>query len=572
MQKSAEPNWDQRAFEQWIGDRAELVTALLPAGEGGLKALVLLALLDRGDEPSTYEGVAESIEHHKVLRAGLQKDSLRSAVTNLGRTLGRTKTHRLEKRKTGQTSQLRLVKIEADIPSLGNRPAPPQGRQEQPGKPVNKTVKRVARRSLLQIDPPLASPKRIAESLVRNLNLPAYALYALPRGASWWMHFSRNESEIRKSYEAAAWGELGVRDIFHTSNPLKLLGVVGLAVGEGLGEIELLRCILNDLGPEGKVHYLAVDMSPVLLLAHFDTLRDALSEYIRNDRLVVAAVLGDMYRADRALAKARRIFAQRGAEFCPFDIPLLCTCFGNVIGNQIQPDQEIDLFNRLKEMFTNRPLCILGGISVSWWTNDKNTDNAQESEQYDPMWSDFLVTTPRHLAFNLGVLSSGGPAISDAREFAVPTTSQTTSEQKQPATLAPEQDSRGQFWNRFVRETYGSFDIRCEIHHFYYRLKYSLSMRRVDSDNSQDSVKAGSEDGRIAEGRDLLLARITRYEPKSLARAIKNQGFEVKWQLTTEERERSKNEKRVPREDYKMIPVGDGELRWYTVIAAWMHE
>ena len=46
----------------------------------------------------------------------------------------------------------------------------------------------------------------------------------------------------------------------------------------------------------------------------------------------------------------------------------------------------------------------------------------------------------------------------------------------------------------------------------------------------------------------------------------------MKWQLTTEERERSKNEKRVPREDYKMIPVGDGELRWYTVIAAWMHE
>jgi hypothetical protein len=79
----------------------------------------------------------------------------------------------------------------------------------------------------------------------------------------------------------------------------------------------------NTAGPDGRVHYLALDMSPPLLLTHLDILRDVCADELRAGRLNVAVVLSDMHEASKAVSDVRQEFWSRGISFLPDNIPLL---------------------------------------------------------------------------------------------------------------------------------------------------------------------------------------------------------------------------------------------------------
>lgn len=551
--------WNQRAFDQWRGSRTDVLKELLPDGEQGLKALVLLALLDyeesdHENEGCTYDWLVETINKHKVTRP-VQKNSIRTAVSNLKNSRAiNDSSYKLKIDKAGQSSLLCLVKkTNGDVES-SMREGRPSGVNQARG------ADDMFQNAILKVDPPIARPDDIAQALVGNL-LPMYALYCLPRGAGWWLHASRSESEQRRQLEGSAWEDLGLRDLLlkQASEP-KVVGVIGLAVGEGLGEVELLQHILKDIGPEGKVHYLAIDMSPVMLLAHFDTLRDILENDLRSGRLVVSATLGNalgksitldksprsMKPLDEIVAEARSEFAERNIEFLPSDVPLLVTCFGNVLGNQTEPNELVPFFTRLREMFPNRPLSILTGVSIWGWKTDETAnieDYETKAETYDDNWYDFLSTTPRHLLINLKRISSEH---ADSREVFNP---------KKISSTGRKVDC---FWQRFSNDNYLNFDVRAEIHRFYYTIKGDLRLNSGPGEQNHSTNKNG--DSSDTE-RDILLFVLTRFDPDSLIRALSNQGFNVV------SRGKQESDESVAGKNYAVIDVG-AEKRTYVLISA----
>ncbi|HKQ03844.1 MAG TPA: hypothetical protein VJ464_01835 [Blastocatellia bacterium] len=553
--------WNQKAFDHWRDDRANVLKELLPDSEQGLKALLVLALLDyeqsgHENEGCTYDWIVETINKHKVTRP-VQKNSIRTAVSNLKNSRAlQESAYELRIDKAGLTSLLRLVKK-----TNGNGE---KSLREARSADANQTREADdnLQNHILKVDPPIARPDDIAQALVGNL-LPMYALYCLPRGAGWWLHASRSESEQRRQWEASAWEELGLRDLLlKQDGEPKTLGIIGLAVGEGLGEIELLRRILKDIGPEGRVHYLAIDMSPVMLLAHFDTLRDILENDLRSGRLVVSATLGNalgksvtldkasrnMKSLDEIIAEARSEFAARQIDFLPSGVPLLVTCFGNVLGNQTEPNEAVPFFTRLRDMLPNRPLSILTGVSIWGWKSDETADikdYQEKAETYDDDWYDFLSTTPRHLLINLQRISSEHE---DARKVF------------DPKNISKSGRKVDCFWQRFSKDNYLNFDVRAEIHRFYYTIRGDLRLNGGPSEQTPSPYKNGNSGDNE---RDILLFVVTRFDPDSLIRALSNQGFNVA------SGGKKTSHELVAEKDYAVIEVGK-ERREYVLISAFV--
>ena len=260
----------------------------------------------------------------------------------------------------------------------------------------------------------------IAEDLVRRPALHFQSLYSLPRSACWFVSYESREAEEKKTNEAQAWTDLGVRETLleaaekRKKSDVPTIGVVGLAVGEGQGEIELLRRILHgksedEEGPSGPtpscVHYMAVDLSPVLLTCHISNVRQTFAAEIKKRRLIVSAVTGNIFRLKDVLKRAREDVASRYSldrpeDFMPEDIGIVATYLGNCLGNQ-QPDPSEEVFVSLDAAFTNnRPLVLLLGISVI----DKT-----KIEEYPPITWEFFLQAPYHVRYNLRLLHATDP-------------------------------------------------------------------------------------------------------------------------------------------------------------------
>jgi hypothetical protein len=133
---------------------------VFPAGEPSLKALLLLALLDKAEESSdswwSYQVLADTINSHQVIPT-VEKDeldSLRVAMSDLkGALESGGQTYHLEVAKKGRSSLFRIVR-RTDVRSV---------------------VAADAENVVLLIDPPIANPAEIASTLVQGTSLPGRA-------------------------------------------------------------------------------------------------------------------------------------------------------------------------------------------------------------------------------------------------------------------------------------------------------------------------------------------------------------------------------------------------------------
>jgi hypothetical protein len=473
------------AFREWLGHReADFQPALDPVPT--LKALVFLALLD-SSTPNSYDELGRIFEERGVVNGTIPMASLRVAMSELSNVLNRA-AHRLQVQasKVGLQSKFQLA---SRVKISGNHES----------------------QNLVIINEPSnENAGEISRAIFERQSLPFHALYYLPRSACWWVTFSSEEAELRKNYEADTWDVLQLGELVASSSS-SVVGLVGLAIGEGLGEIELLRRILTD---GYTVHYLAVDLSPVLLTAHAETIREAFSQELKDGRLVFAGILVNVFLdLESALTQARAAFKARGTflrdeEFIPPDCPLLATFLGNCLGND-ENIKEDSVFNSITKSFPqNRPLAFLVGVSVM--------RSESEREVYTRNWDDFLLQTPHHLLQNLGILRSRRPPTGDDNGA-----------YREPEEFILPDDKPGQFKDERARcredrcpevdvsDYSASHGVKGKIYRFNYILSYPLEMVK-----EKRQLRAGSE---------IVLYSIIKYDMPSLVRGLEKRQFHVNY-------------------------------------------
>ena len=459
-------------FYQWIENKMDILKPGLNP-EPTIKILIFLALLD-AKKACTYLEIREIFKTKEVIKGLIPDNTLRTSILSLGKTLDKFH-HSLELKSERGKFQLisRVPKLDLELTSIKQDPV------------------------ILILDPPAIKSEEIAYELVEKSRLPFHALYFLERSARWWEIFSHNESQIRVQYEVEAWGRLGIKDRLLT-NTNEIISFVGLAPGEGLAEIELLRTILFE-NPNKKIHYLAVDLSKRLLREHINLLKETLATEIHDGRIICAGVIADIFcnfgdtltRVKNELVNKRII--DQESNFLPVESSLLVTYLGNCLGNYYQ-DQETEIFSIIYSTFQNRPLEFLVGVSVMRSTPD----------EYKRNWDDFLLQTPKHLLETNKLLeSSRSPNSEFLPEFDLPE----TGDSNRCPSVIPEA--------YIVRHR-----IEGQIYRFYYKLEYDLNL----------TFELNKGLGSLPKGTLILLYNIVKYNMKTLVNGIETCGlFKVKY-------------------------------------------
>lgn len=467
-------SWEpiSEAFLEWLGDRENILKpGLVP--EPTIKVLTFLALLE-SDKACTYDDLREMFRRKTVIRGNVPDNTLRTSVLNLGRTL----------EKSGHSLELKSFR----------------GRFQLITRTHKKTIQNDNTRKnpvVLLIEPPAITAEEIACILIEKAMLPFQGLYFLEWSARWWETYSSKEAEIRVQYESGAWERLNIKNRLFLSNPDQIIGVIGLAPGEGLAEIELLKKMLRCEG-SGQVHYLAVDSSQRLLRDHIGLLKETLTPEIESGRLLCAGVVADIFSGLReAIEKAKHEFHQRGNNFFPSACSMLATYFGNCLGNNYH-DQETDFFSIIHSVIQNRPLEVLVGVSVMRSIPD----------EYKRNWDDFLLQTPRHLLETKKLLK----------------TFRAVDSHIVPEFILPQDNNNNDRCPPVVPEPYiVRHQIEGQIYRFYYKLAFDLELA---SSLGQISIP-------LPKGTLILLYNIIKYNMKTLADGIEKCGlFKVKYDPT----------------------------------------
>ena len=340
-------NVNEITFKAWLERHEPYVDS---ADRPTMKNLLFLAFLETEGEECNYGGLKDLIvKHGGADEEAVKREALRVAVGDLSKTL---EDMTFEDEKTS----FRIVRIGRGKFRLEKFTTPPPritSPQVFTSIPLNHRH---------------GNPEQLARNVIGRMVLPFHALYYLPKSAAWWAHFSSDEAAQRSPVEAAAWKVLEMDHVVSEANRSGVLSVVGLAVGEGQGEIAILQKILNDekLDKTVQVHYLAVDLSPSLLLHHAQNLTMALQDEMFDSRLICATVLGDIFdlntphsrrtgperdlhpvgagagagdahgvvekeeKEKAIIARSREIVS---ADFLPWNSPMVVTYLGNCLGN-----------------------------------------------------------------------------------------------------------------------------------------------------------------------------------------------------------------------------------------------
>lgn len=463
------------AFLEWIEGKEEFLEPGL-SPKPTVKVLIFLALLD-ATKPCSYDQFREIFRKKKVIQGTIPENTLRTSVLNLAKTLEKS-GHDLELKSFRGRFQL--------IPRLLKTTIRPMDSLATP---------------ILNItDPP--DIEKIAHILVEKATLSAQGLYFIESSARDWLIYSGRETEIRADYEAKAWEELGIRDRLSKSIAKhSLINIVSFATGEGLGEINLIKTILND--GVSRIHYLAIDASPRLLRDHLALIKETFSSEILNSRLVCTGAVADLFFGLRRAVEQSRFETRvqghlmENEIFLPSNCAMLITYFGNCLGNSNEnsQDQETRFFSMIHSVFEHRPLEILTGVSVMRPTPD----------EYIRTWDNFLLQTPRYLLETKKLLkSSHDENGEDLPEFHLPAGD---NKKMRYLTVKPEP--------YIVRH-----QIEGQIYPFYYKLAFDLELSPSLNFNSKPLPK----------GTLIHLHSIIKYNMKTLANGIEKSGlFKVRY-------------------------------------------
>lgn len=464
------------AFLEWLGNRESILEPGLTP-EPTIKVLTFLALLD-SKKACTYDELKNIFHIKNVIQGNIPDNTLRTSVLNLGKSLDKF-SHALKLKSFRGRFQLveRANKLTTAVHTSLSQQDP----------------------AVLQLTPSAIKAKEIAHILIEKAMLSLPGLYFLEWSARWWETYSSKEAEIRVNYESEAWERLGIKDrLSNFYDTDQLVCIVGLAPGEGLAEIGLLKKILRE-GNE-KIHYLAIDSSPKLLRDHIGLLKETLTPEIESGRLICAGIVADIFSDLRdAVEKTKYEFKKSDAiksnfNFLPSNCSMLVTYFGNCLGNNYQ-DQETEFFSMVHSIFPNRPLEILVGVSVMRATPDEYIRN----------WDDFLLQAPRHLLETKKLLESSREANSqELSEFTLP---QDNSKSDRCPAVKPEK--------YIVRH-----QIEGQIYRFYYKLAFDLDLAKDLNQTPRPLPK----------GTLILLHSIIKYNIETLVRGIEMCGlFKVKY-------------------------------------------
>lgn len=485
-------------FTAWLAGRAEALAPAVSLRQPSVRTLAALALLDQEDKALTYEELHRAIVDKKVLSVpkGAPMEipilTLRVGVSDLAKAL----------RKSGHRYQLRLLKEGREVRLLLSTSL----RGE-----INERESLFAlRREPTEIN----EPRGIARALVRyGGNLPFGSLYATYRAAAWWLSESTFTATKKKDYEAEALDKLQLRTLIVGDEIL----LVGLAPGEGLGEVEIIDRLLHP--PAGKkkvrVRYLAVDSSDILLLSHSKLLAERFAEELRSGELTYVPVVGDIYRLPLHISNC-----WGGSLKTASSTPVMLTYFGNCLGND--ENREWDFFQSVLSAFSPKQrLITVVGVSLLRY-GGRGKSPIEERYRQSAVW----LETPRHLLHDLQLLRSRNQegellARRENDEFSL-----------SEAEIA----SSAYIPSRDYETAHG---VKGKVYRVNYTLKHLLE--------TQDGTQ------RLGAGEKLLLYSIVKYDLGSLQKMLTSRGLEF----------------RGPQKGYDTLMIKEGEQSFhYAVFAA----
>lgn len=247
------------------------------------------------------------------------------------------------------------------------------------------------------------SMQNIARRLMRDRRMPFYGIYLPLRAVSRWVRYSeKNEeaSEQKRKYEADQCEKLLKEWFSDCKKRNKVLSILGLGLGEGTGEIEILERLLK----QGfKIHYCGIDMNPFLLMDHAMRLKYKFGDYIKTGQLVCSVIADNFLKnLSGAIEKTRAKVKERKItdDFIPKDSDILVTILGNVLGNLENRASEGVYFKNIQDKFENQNIAFVLGVGVKQLT--ETGESIEETYGLD----DLFLATPRYLTHELGILKS----------------------------------------------------------------------------------------------------------------------------------------------------------------------
>lgn len=454
-----------------------------------IKTLIYLTLLERQDEMTSYQNIADELKSRGIVEG--EMDDFTPLRNGMAQIVNALKTHHLyeiENRKNGKESSFRLK------------------RRSQPAVKNNNHAARGGRIVRVLDDSDLKpSTEFVAAKLMRDRRMPFYGIYLPMRAASRWVLYSEGEAKERSKYEGEECERL--LSEWLSKYREKELSIIGLGVGEGIGEIEIIRRLLDKNPGFSRIHYCAIDTNVHLLMDHVERLRDKFKDEIKTHRLVCGVICGNFLEDfSKLIQRLRTEFVESGQfvaseqGFLP-NTGTLVSILGNVVGNLEQRASEWSYFHPVLEELKGYDLAFLLGVSVQQTEQKKG---AKIPEKYPKDLEDLLLATPRYLTHELTMLTTQQPEDSeDAPEFILPE-DEREKEKRWPEVVQLDYQGDG-----LVRGAH----VEGQIYEFFYRTQWDLSMN------------LDGEELRIPAETDLLLYNIIKFNKDRLIEFLESKGL-----------------------------------------------
>lgn len=463
-----------------------------------VKTLIYLTLLERGEEMSTYQDIADELERRGVV-AGKVTDfvPLRNGMNQIVNALETHSLYEIEKKKTGRVSSYRLK-------SRGQSAADSNGTH---GAKTGEIVK------ILE-DPELTAAMEfeyVAQKLMIDRVMPFYGIYLPMTAASRWVLYSEGEAKGRSKYEADEC--LRLLDDWLLNYSGKEISIISLGVGEGIGEIEIMERLLGKKAQDeskrfdfSRIHYCAIDTNIHLLMDHAERLKHKFKDEIKSNKLVCGVACGNFLKDfPLIIQRLRDGFAATGQldseqVFLP-DTGTLVSILGNVVGNA-EKAKEWSYFEPVMADLRGYDLAFLVGVSI------RQPEQAGP-ETYDKGLEDLLLATPKYLTHELSMLKSyqyeEGHENKEEPEFVLPS-DQAEKDRRWPGAMQAKYEGDG------IKVIEGA-QVTGEVYEFYYITQWKLSM---EVDGKELTIPKGSP---------LLLHNIIKFDRDTLIKFLESKGL-----------------------------------------------